>query len=55
MELLLFNVLPLSGVGDKDPILVAAVERGALLQATVTQLTLVLFIWYSTGVEFLRL
>ena len=50
-ELLLFNVLPLSGVGDKDPILVAAVERGALLQATVTQLTLVLFIWYSTGVE----
>jgi len=55
MELLLFNVLPLSRVGDKDPILVAAVERGALLQATVTQLTLVLLFGTQLVSRFLRL
>ena len=55
MELLLFNVLPLSGVGDKNPILVAAVERGALLQATVTQLTLVLLFGTQLVSRFLRL
>jgi len=48
MELLLFTVLPLSRVSDKDTVLVAGVGRRALLHTTVT---LVLFIWYSTGVE----